>query len=46
MIKNIVNYVKTTKLFWRLYFWWGMRQARKAGISKRLMPGYTGKPYQ
>ena len=32
-----------TKLFWRLYFWWGIRQARKrrlareAEIAKRLL---------
>lgn len=33
----------STKLFWRIYFWHGMRKARKSGASKRLMPGYTGK---
>jgi len=22
-----------TKLFWRLYFWWGIRQARKRRIA-------------
>lgn len=23
-----------TKLFWRLYFWWGIRQARKRRIEQ------------
>jgi len=23
-----------TKLFWRLYFWWGIRQARKRRIAR------------
>lgn len=23
----------STKLFWRLYFWWGIRQARKRRIA-------------
>lgn len=23
-----------TKLFWRLYFWWGIRQARKSRIAR------------
>ena len=23
-----------TKLFWRLYFWWGIRQARKRRLAQ------------
>jgi len=23
----------STKLFWRLYFWWGIRQARKRRLA-------------
>jgi len=23
-----------TKLFWRLYFWWGIRQARKRRLAR------------
>ena len=25
-----------TKLFWRLYFWWGIRQARKRRIAREI----------
>ena len=27
-------YIMDTKLFWRLYFWWGIRQARKRRIAR------------
>ena len=27
------------KIFWHVYFWHGMRQARKQGIAARLLPG-------
>lgn len=26
-------YIMDTKLFWRLWFWWGIRQARKRRIA-------------
>ena len=26
-------YIMDTKLFWRIYFWWGIRQARKRRIA-------------
>ena len=25
--------IMDTKLFWRIYFWWGIRQARKRRIA-------------
>jgi hypothetical protein len=40
-MKKIREYIMDTKLFWRLYFWWGIRQARKrreaweAEVAKR-----------
>jgi hypothetical protein len=27
-MKKIREYIMDTKLFWKLYFWWGIRQAR------------------
>ena len=27
------KWLMDTKLFWRLYFWWGIRQARKRRIA-------------
>lgn len=27
-------YIMDTKLFWRLWFWWGIRQARKRRIAR------------
>lgn len=29
---KFINYLKTKSLFWRLYWWWGVRQA---GIRRR-----------
>lgn len=40
MIKHVKEYAMSTKLFWRIYFWHGMRQARKNGI-RRLLPGHN-----
>lgn len=33
MIK-IKNYIMSTKLFWRLYFWYKMREARKNRLQR------------
>jgi hypothetical protein len=33
MKKRIKEYIMDTKLFWRLYFWWGIRQARKRRLA-------------
>jgi len=30
---DIKKRIMDTKLFWRLYFWWGIRQARKRRIA-------------
>jgi hypothetical protein len=43
------KWLMDTKLFWRLYFWWGIRQARKrrlaqeAEVAKR--PGMDNDEY-
>ena len=29
-----MSQMKETKLFWKLYFWWGIRQARKRRIAR------------
>ena len=34
MLKQIRERVMDTKLFWRLYFWWEIRQARKRRIAR------------
>ena len=38
MVKRLVKRLKAramdTKLFWRLYFWWGIRQARKRRLAR------------
>ena len=34
MKKRIREYVMGTKLFWRVYFWWEIRQARKRRIER------------
>ena len=38
-----------TKLFWRLYFWWGIRQARKRRIAweakQKTMPQLDTEQY-
>ena len=38
-----------TKLFWRLYFWWGIRQARKRRLAwetkQRSMPQLDTEQY-
>lgn len=34
MKKRIKEYIMETKLFWRLYFWWGIRQARKRRLGR------------
>lgn len=31
---DIKKRIMDTKLFWRLYFWWGIRQARKRRIAR------------
>jgi len=35
---RIKDWLTSTKIFWRLWFWWGIRQARKHRIEneKRL----------
>lgn len=30
----IVCGIMDTKIFWRLYFWWGIRQAKKRRLSR------------
>ena len=30
----LIDRMKETKLFWKLYFWWGIRQARKRRIAR------------
>ena len=32
--KILTDRMMETKLFWRLYFWWGIRQARKRRIAR------------
>jgi hypothetical protein len=34
MKKHLREYIMSTKLFWRLYFWWGIRQAGKRRKEK------------
>lgn len=34
MLKQIRKYAMNTKLFWRLYFWWGIRQARERRLAR------------
>lgn len=34
MKKRIKEYIMETKLFWRLYFWWGIRQARERRLAR------------
>jgi hypothetical protein len=29
----LIDRMKETKLFWKLYFWWGIRQARKRRLA-------------
>ena len=31
---DIKKRIMQTKLFWRLYFWWGIRQARKRRLAR------------
>ena len=33
MLKQLKQKAMQTKLFWRLYFWWGIRQARKRRLA-------------
>ena len=33
MIQRILDYAMTTKLFWRLWLWWGIKEARKRRIE-------------
>jgi len=37
MFKGFVSYAKSkamsTKLFWKLYFWWSIREARKRRLA-------------
>jgi len=40
---DIKKRIMDTKLFWRLYFWWGIRQARKRGMANR--PTMTNDEY-
>jgi hypothetical protein len=28
-VKKALEWLKTKRVFWKLYFWWGIRQARK-----------------
>lgn len=30
----IKRYIMDTKLFWHIYFWWGIRQARKQRLER------------
>ena len=33
LLKQLKQKAMKTKLFWRLYFWWGIRQARKRRLA-------------
>ena len=33
-MNKIRGYIMDTKLFWNLYFWWGIRQAHKRRIAR------------
>lgn len=33
MIQRILDYAMTTKLFWRIWIWWGIKEARKRRIE-------------
>ena len=45
----LVRGIMDTKLFWRLYFWWGIRQARKRRIANEArisaLPRLTHEEY-
>lgn len=47
--KRILDYAITTKLFWRIWLWWGIKQARTRRIEseQRLaaMPKLTLEEY-
>jgi hypothetical protein len=55
MLKNqkqrgkFVTWLMGTKLFWRVYFWWGIRQARKRRLENEArmaaMPKLTHDEY-
>ena len=34
LVKKLKLAAMDTKLFWRVYFWWSIRQARKERISR------------
>lgn len=48
-MKKIREYAMSTKLFWHIYFWWGIRQARKRRLEneKRMseLPKLTGEEF-
>jgi hypothetical protein len=33
MIQRILDYAMTTKLFWRIWLWWGIKEARTRRIE-------------
>lgn len=47
--KIIVRGIMDTKLFWHLYFWWGIRQAKKRRLANEAriaaMPKLTGEEW-
>lgn len=51
--KNVVSAIlekaKETKLFWHIYFWWGIRQARMRRIDRekyyKVQPKITNDEY-
>ena len=37
------KWLMDTKLFWRLYFWWGIRQAHKRRIAREVEMAKAGR---
>lgn len=48
-LKKVLDWIKTKRVFWQLYFWWGIREARKRRIAneKRIasQPRLTNDEY-
>lgn len=47
--KHIKERIMDTKLFWRLYFWWGIRQAKQRRLANEariaVLPKLTGEEW-
>jgi len=48
-MKRMIEWLQGTKLFWRAYFWWEIRQARKRRLAreakKKTMPQLDTEQY-